>query len=193
MSVAQLEQRFSLHFTPEPLADLEYIVELLFSGLCIQPDVEFRARIASTFPHACAGDERVILARVNETVGHGVFAAQRYEIGELIVSYGGRISKANQVEDRSYAMSSGIEGFVLDATRYRNMGGFVNHSKNPNAEAQCIFDRGREFVVLMALKRIERGEQILIDYTSQYWGADGDTPAPAPAPFNEIDVVLPLK
>jgi SET domain-containing protein len=67
-------------------------------------------------------------------------------------------------------MQSGVEGVVLDATHYRNLGAFINHSATPNAQAECIFDKGVEQAVIIATRHIPRGHQILIDYSERYFG-----------------------
>ena len=63
---------------------------------------------------------------------------------------------------------------ALDAKRYRNFGGMINHSATPNAELQCFFDRGAEQAIVTALHRIERGQQIFLDYSENYWRDEED-------------------
>jgi len=59
---------------------------------------------------------------------------------------------------------------ILDATKYRNLGGFINHSStSPNAEITCIFDFGVEQTVVIATTDIKRGDQIFIDYSQNYF------------------------
>jgi SET domain-containing protein len=62
--------------------------------------------------------------------------------------------KLETVKDRSYSMQSGVEAVVLDATHYRNLGAFINHSATPNAQAECIFDKGAEQAVIIATVRV---------------------------------------
>ncbi len=66
-------------------------------------------------------------------------------------------------------MASGLEGIGLDASAYRNLGGMINHSSTPNCETQCIFDRGAEQAVIIAKTAIAKGQQLLIDYSKNYW------------------------
>jgi SET domain-containing protein len=73
------------------------------------------------------------------------------------------------VKNRDYAMVSGLEGILLDAKEKRNLGGMINHSKSPNAECQCVVDRGVELAIVTAKKDIPKGQQILIDYSKNYW------------------------
>jgi hypothetical protein len=84
-----------------------------------------------------------------------------------------------------------VEGIGLDAREHRNLAGMINHSSQPNAECQCVFDRGAEQALiigmccmlycchfgvtnndplyLLATKEIKRGDQIFIDYSKNYW------------------------
>ena len=70
-------------------------------------------------------------------------------------------------------MESGIEGVVLCGADYRNLGAMINHSEKPNAEARCIFEAGVEQSIIIALRDIKKGEQVLIDYSENY-GEDED-------------------
>lgn len=45
----------------------------------------------------------------------------------------------------------------------------INHSSKPNAECQCVFERGAEQAIIIAIQPIKKGEQILIDYSNNYW------------------------
>ena len=62
---------------------------------------------------------------------------------------------------------------ILNATKYRNLGAFINHSDTPNAEATCIFDLGVEQTIIVAISDIPKGHQIFIDYAKNYFGEEG--------------------
>jgi len=105
-----------------------------------------------------------------KVVGYGVFAGKDFKEGDFIVRYGGYIDKEDNVPCRDYAVASGIETMILDATIYRNLGGFINHSDEfPNAEVTCIFDIGVEQTVVVATQDIPKGDQIFIDYSQNYF------------------------
>jgi hypothetical protein len=101
---------------------------------------------------ASTGDENLILAEIDASVGYGVFAGKDYQPGSYICRYGGRLSaegarctpllcqmncatsglvtnmfsflsRAGTIKNRAYAVVSGVEGMVLDGTHYRNLGG----------------------------------------------------------------------
>lgn len=106
LTTSKFEEYFKVKFTPFPIADSDFIEELLFSGLSIKPDHEFRY---TSFLHTSnnasfrkkyvplvyenSGDNNVILAKINDNVGWGVFAARDFKEGEFVVRYGGKISK----------------------------------------------------------------------------------------------------
>eukprot|EP01119_Soliformovum_irregulare_P003876 TRINITY_DN14924_c0_g1_i1.p1 TRINITY_DN14924_c0_g1~~TRINITY_DN14924_c0_g1_i1.p1 ORF type:complete len:444 (+),score=108.04 TRINITY_DN14924_c0_g1_i1:44-1333(+) len=167
-TIQEIEDLLSIQFCRSSICSYEYIEELMFSGITIDPDLDFRKKYHKMM-YASTGDENLILGHINSNVGYGVFAARDFEAGDFIVRYNGHISSAELVKGRSYCMQSGIEGVVLDAKRHRNLGGMINHSEHPNAEAQCIFDRGSEQAIITALTKIPMGTQILIDYSKNFW------------------------
>ncbi|PRP89471.1 hypothetical protein PROFUN_01334 [Planoprotostelium fungivorum] len=169
MSVEQFEGITGTIFTPFLVCGTEYIEELMFSGMSIEnPDAEFRNRYVPAIYNE-SGDERVVLHKIDDVVGYGVFACQDIAEGEYIMRYGGYLNSTDKVQTKSYLMASGLEGVGLDSFKYRNMGGMINHSTDANAESQCIFDRGAEQAVIIAKKNITKGTQILINYSKNYW------------------------
>src|SRR5690606_24960680 len=85
--IQAFEEEFNVKFTPYIICDQTYIEELLFSGLAIDTiDKEFRAKYLSTI-YSFSGDENLILAKVNDNVGYGVFAAKDFQEGDFIVRY----------------------------------------------------------------------------------------------------------
>jgi len=57
----------------------------------------------------------------------------------------------------------------LNSKHYRNTGAFLNHSIRPNAQAECVFEKGIEQAVILALEDIPRGKQLFIDYSERYF------------------------
>lgn len=166
--VPKMEQAFNIKWCPYPKCGLYYIEELLFSGFAVgEKDMEFREKYKIIWE--TSGDENLIVSKVDDKVGYGVFAKRDFKEGDFIVRYGGFVEKEESVTNRDYSMTSGVEGIILDATKYRNLGGFINHSDKPNAEATCIFDVGVEQTIIIALEDIPQGAQILIDYSKHYF------------------------
>jgi len=172
--VSQFEYEFKVKWTPYFKCDLYYIEELLFSGFSVgEKDMDFRKKYGTVIEKS-SGDENLILAKIDDTVGYGVFAKKHFQEGDFIVRYGGFIAKEEKNTSRAYCMSSGLEGVILDASVYRNLGGVINHSQNPNAEARCIFEKGVEQAIIVATKEIPEGYQIFIDYSLSYFGESKD-------------------
>jgi len=167
--IKKFELLFHTVFTSGIICDHIYIEELMFSGLVIDKlDLEFRKKYLP-LAYTSSGDENLILAKVNDNIGFGVFAAKNFEIGEYIVRYAGKLMLAEEIKDKSYTMTTGIETIGLDAFKYRNLAAMINHSSEPNAECQCVFDKGVEVAIIVAVTFISKGGQILIDYSKNYW------------------------
>jgi len=84
------------------------------------------------------------VVEVSSNVGFGVYAAKDFQEGDFIVRYGGKLTATGKlsesftesednVKDKSYNMACGVEGIGLDGKKFRNLGGFINHSTSPNA------------------------------------------------------------
>jgi len=121
------------------------------------------------------GDEDLVLAYIDETIGYGIFAGKDYSLGDFVVRYGGYLSNSDSIVDRDFVMDSGIEGIGLDAKKFRNLGGMINHSARPNVESQCFFYGGVEQALITATKDIKKGDQLFLDYDTNYWGNEDDT------------------
>eukprot|EP01126_Amoeba_proteus_P014426 TRINITY_DN1631_c0_g1_i3.p1 TRINITY_DN1631_c0_g1~~TRINITY_DN1631_c0_g1_i3.p1 ORF type:complete len:476 (-),score=100.50 TRINITY_DN1631_c0_g1_i3:154-1581(-) len=197
--VTKFEEELGVKFGLYYKCTCDYIFELLFSGFSIgQKDILFRNKFLHLLNHS-SGDENLILAKIDDKVGYGVFAGKDFEKDEYIVRYVGVFIAEDECHNshpnpnpnpnkekhfhyrdekapnpHTYCMSSGVEGIVLSAANYRNLGGFINHSSTPNAEARCIFHKGVEQAVVVSLGVIKKGHQVFINYSSSYFGFDGD-------------------
>ena len=101
--------------------------------------------------------------------GLGLFATETIKKRALIVEYlGRRISsvKAQELERTrgSKYMFEISTRWTIDGSSRRNMARYVNHSCDPNAEADLV--RGR--MMYRALQTISPGEEITIDYGEEY-------------------------
>jgi SET domain-containing protein len=132
----------------------------------------------------------------------GLFAARRFSKGDDLVSYDGdKISQEmfdqnerfraegyflrypeNYISERRGKRKKGEKNLVtvgINAYPYvmknplKRLAGFANHSSQPNAETEPRYNAGDDLVLkLVALKDIKRGEEILWNYGSDYWGGD---------------------
>ncbi|KAK5578800.1 hypothetical protein RB653_008473 [Dictyostelium firmibasis] len=169
-SIKELESKLNIIYTSNVLSTNDYLVDLLFSSLQINPDLNFRNKYLSLINNS-GGEENVILGFISESVGWGLFAGKDFKSGDFIVRYGGMITMNDKMETTNYNMMISNEDFGLDASKYRSMGGMINHSnKFKNAESECIFEYGCEQALITATKSIKKGEQIFIDYSKSFWG-----------------------
>ncbi|XP_010787146.1 histone-lysine N-methyltransferase 2B-like, partial [Notothenia coriiceps] len=53
---------------------------------------------------------------------------------------------------------------VVDATMQGNAARFINHSCEPNCYSRVINVDGRKHIVIFALRKIHRGEELTYDY-----------------------------
>lgn len=104
--------------------------------------------------------------------GQGVFATRRFPLDAVIHAVAGDI-----IYDPDYGSDYCIdlgEGFSLEPSPPMS---FLNHSCDPNCELQIFEEEGKPApcadVMLVALRPIEAGEQLTIDYA---WPADSAIP-----------------
>lgn len=93
------------------------------------------------------------------TLGRGVFARRRFLGGEAILGFGGIVIDADKCKAKGER-----EGYPLQVLRdawidATEPGAFVNHSCEPNAYVG-------EGNLLIALRNIRVGEQIMYDYSA---------------------------
>lgn len=104
--------------------------------------------------------------------GKGCFATVRFPRGRKIAEYvGERISRretARRIKgqgDSRRLYISGIDSYwAIDAVRLGNGTQFINHSCEPNCYVKTIHGH----ILFFALRDIEPGEEILLDYVESY-------------------------
>jgi uncharacterized protein len=101
--------------------------------------------------------------------GLGLFAAQDIPERKLIIEYIGRriTTKRAQEIDRARANKYLFEidrRWTIDGSTRRNLARYVNHSCDPNAEAES--NRGR--LMYRAIQPIAQGEEITLDYGEEH-------------------------
>lgn len=102
--------------------------------------------------------------------GLGLFATEPIRKRTLIVEYKGRripTVRAQEIERKRGAkyMFEIDARWTIDGSSRRNLARYVNHSCEPNAEAELV--RGR--MMYRALKAIPAGEEITSDYGEEYY------------------------
>lgn len=118
-------------------------------------------------------------------MGLGVFAGRDLLENELLDEYFGelippRMAAARNDDDYSFQIRNVASSSARD---YGNWTRFVNHScRDYNVQAVNAVLGGRKTITFEALRNIEEGEELFIDYGTQYFGdADGDILCKCPA------------
>lgn len=119
--------------------------------------------------HASVRIDSLIKVRHSRIHGNGVFAARKIPAGERIIEYRGKRITEKQAEKRFgqdpnnpfhtffFSLDSGK---LIDGGDEGNDARWINHSCEPNCEAQE--EKGR--VYIHALRDIRRGEELSYDY-----------------------------
>jgi SET domain-containing protein len=98
--------------------------------------------------------------------GRGCFAVAHFNRGRKIAEYAGEritTAEARRRGGRRRLRICGInERWSLDGSRGGNGTHYINHSCVPNAFMQILYDH----ILFIALRDIEAGEEITIDYES---------------------------
>uniref|UniRef100_A0A3Q3KFA8 [histone H3]-lysine(4) N-methyltransferase n=1 Tax=Monopterus albus TaxID=43700 RepID=A0A3Q3KFA8_MONAL len=112
-------------------------------------------------------------SKVSQIHGRGLFCKRNIEAGEMVVEYAGTVIRAVLTDKREkYYDSKGIGCYmfriddfdVVDATMQGNAARFINHSCEPNCYSRVINVDGRKHIVIFALRKIYRGEELTYDY-----------------------------
>ncbi|KAL6099647.1 kmt2b [Pungitius sinensis] len=109
----------------------------------------------------------------SEIHGRGLFCKRNIEAGEMVIEYAGNVIRSVLTDKREkYYDSKGIGCYmfriddfdVVDATMQGNAARFINHSCEPNCYSRVINVDGRKHIVIFALRKIYRGEELTYDY-----------------------------
>ncbi|XP_032940327.1 histone-lysine N-methyltransferase 2B-like, partial [Catharus ustulatus] len=105
--------------------------------------------------------------------GRGLFCKRNIEAGEMVIEYSGIVVRSVLTDKREkFYDSKGIgcymfridEAEVVDATMHGSAARFINHSCEPNCYSRVIHVEGHKRIVIFALRRILRGEELTYDY-----------------------------
>lgn len=126
-------------------------------------------RRRSTSPAAASADPRRIQVRRSGVHGKGVFALRPIASGETLIEYTGEVITWKEAlrrhphdpSDPNHTFYFHIDdGHVIDALYGGNASRWINHSCDPNCEADEI--EGRVFI--KALRHIRPGEELNYNY-----------------------------
>ncbi|GAB0200444.1 histone-lysine N-methyltransferase 2A [Grus japonensis] len=105
--------------------------------------------------------------------GRGLFCKRNIEAGEMVIEYSGIVVRSVLTDKREkFYDSKGIgcymfridDAEVVDATMHGSAARFINHSCEPNCYSRVIHVEGHKHIVIFALRRILRGEELTYDY-----------------------------
>ena len=113
--------------------------------------------------------------------GHGLFAenwsksnhAVIFEPGTPIAVYGGEVVSSKQLQSRygkytaPFALTTG-SGLIEDGACLRRAGAFANHGSSIKSNAYLGTDSITGRGLIVAMKRIRNGDEILVDYGGEY-------------------------
>ena len=112
-------------------------------------------------------DVRFEIRRSKPGMGHGLFAVVPMRKGEFILEYTGKkipTAVADTMNKARYLFE--IDGdWTIDGSSRSNTARYINHSCNPNTEAEI--DDGH--IMITAVRAIKKGEELTIDYDTEYF------------------------
>ena len=114
-----------------------------------------------------------------ENKGRGIFSARRFDRGEFVCEYAGEMitHKSAKKREELYSHDSAIgcymyffehksKQYCIDATaETTRMGRLFNHSKlEGNCHTKLFEMNSRPYLILVASRNIEKGEELMYDY-----------------------------
>lgn len=198
------EQHLFCSFKINPssvLKDLEFLKMPLFANESIFQEILIkvnRAKLSDTIPSekilmGIYFDEeiqtgsrvKVSVRFIDSKIGFGVFAEQRIASCSFVGEYTGIVKEKKQHEGRhnSYGIRYPVweinkQKFIIDAEKKGNFTRFMNHSTKPNLGLYSVYWRGIPRLILVALKEIAEGEQLMFDYGASFWKESEVEPLP---------------
>ena len=101
-----------------------------------------------------------------EGTGKGLFATARFAKGDFIVEYVGKKIPTKEADiSKSRYLFELDENWTLEGPPEINIAGYINHSCEPNAEAETQDGH----ILISAVKDIQVDEEITIDYGDEYF------------------------
>lgn len=99
-------------------------------------------------------------------MGHGLFAVVPIRKGDFILEYTGkRIPTALADTMKSRYLFEIDEDWTIDGASRSNTARYINHSCEPNTEAEL----GDGRILIHAVRDIKEGEELTIDYDTEYF------------------------
>ena len=127
--------------------------------------------------HENLGDSFSLKVEVRKSAlpsaGLGLFAKQRLSKAEVVCDYRGKVytlSEALALTDKDYLMGFGFNVHICAKAELTCFGRYVNDPRDSSKVNCCVVKLKRLKVAFFrALRDIEIGEEIFIDYGQSYW------------------------
>ena len=111
-------------------------------------------------------DARFYITESKPDTGKGLFAADTIEKGDFVLEYTGKKIPTPYADTlRSRYLFEIDEEWTIDGSPRTNIARYINHSCDPNTEAE-VEDRR---IMIYATKTIPKGEELTIDYDTEYF------------------------
>ena len=180
-----------VNYEREEIATGVYRVRPLVNDIYVQsverydslpPNLSTQARSAY---YEFAANERNVYVGQSKIVGSGLFAGVEIPYRTVFLEYSGERISCTEAEirekryerdcvcgDYMYKFPDGSE--VVDATREGGLARFANHSCDANAmlDYRVLPNSSFKIAVLVALKKIKKGEEITVRYNFTYEAGD---------------------
>ena len=110
--------------------------------------------------------DRFIVRRSHPGKGIGLFAKQRIAEGDFVLEYTGRHMPTKEADELDTKYLFEIDKhWTIDGSPRSNTARYINHSCAPNCEADI--QEGK--ILIFAVRDIEAGEEVTIDYGEEYF------------------------
>ncbi|XP_037073210.1 histone-lysine N-methyltransferase 2A-like [Pollicipes pollicipes] len=129
--------------------------------------------MAMRYRQLCESTRDLVGVYRSSISGRGLFCKRTVEAGQMVIEYAGQVIRSSLTDIRErYYSSRGIgcymfkidDDFVVDATMKGNAARFINHSCNPNCYSRVVDILGKKHIIIFALRKISRGEELTYDY-----------------------------
>jgi len=111
-------------------------------------------------------DARFIIKKSAPGMGQGLFAGKKIKKGEFVLEYTGKKIPTTVADKMTSRYLFEInEEWTIDGSARTNTARYINHSCNSNTAAEILEDK----IMIFALRDIKRGEEVTIDYDTEYF------------------------
>ncbi len=111
-------------------------------------------------------DARFIIRKSKPGTGLGLFAQCDIKKGDFILEYTGKMVPTPTADTlKSRYLFEIDEVWTIDGSPRSNTARYINHSCDPNTEADIVDGR----IMIEARRSIKKGEELTIDYDTEYF------------------------